>query len=341
MMTADFGSRRDGQRATLIELRGHGGIVARVTDHGATLVSLEVPEGTGRVVDVVLGFDDVAGYEAAASHYLGATIGRVANRIADGRFELDGDTYRLARNEPPHHLHGGAERSFDRVRWDIDNGDEHQLLLRYRSPEGEEGYPGTVDASAHYRIDEDGLSITYRATVDRPTPVNLTNHAYLNLAGAGSILDHDLQVHADRFLEVDSAQIPTGRELPVADTCFDLRQPTPIAEPLASLSPHGGLDHHYVCSSPYGSLRPVARLSDPTSGTVATLHSDQPGLQVYTGNHLPGMVGRGGVRYAPHAGVCLEPQHAPDSVHQPRWPTILAAPSEPYLHRIRWSFASE
>jgi aldose 1-epimerase len=335
MRILDFGARRNGRRAGLVELRGPGDTVARVTDHGATLVSLEVPDATGRAVDVVLGFDNAAGYEAAANHYLGATIGRVANRIAGGEFRLDGSTYRLARNESPHHLHGGATRSFDRVRWDLVDGDDRQVLLRYRSTDGEEGYPGTVEATAHYRVDEDGLSITYRATVDRPTPVNLTNHAYLNLSGDGSILHHDLQVDADHVLDVDRALIPTGVEVPVAGTDFDLRRQIRIGERVAAL---GGLDHHYVCSSPFGELRPVARLSSPTSGIAATLHSDQPGLQVYTGNNLLDVQGRRGQPYGPHAGICLEPQHAPDSVHQPTWPSIIARPEDPYLHELRWSF---
>jgi aldose 1-epimerase len=342
MIRKDFGARRDGQRASLVELRSPGGVVARVSDHGATLVSLEVPRDAGAPVDVVLGFDDVAGYESAAGHYLGATIGRVANRIAHGRFDLDGQTYRLACNEPPHHLHGGAERSFDRALWDLDDGDDSAVVLRHRSPDGEEGYPGTVDVSAHYRVDDDGLSITYLATVDRPTPVNLTNHAYVNLAGAGAgaVLDHELQVHADRVLEVDADKVPTGRELSVADSCFDLRRSTRLDGPVAALGPQGGLDHHYVCSSPHGALRPVAQLAEPTGGLVATLHSDQPGLQVYTGNSLPGVAGRGGARYRRHAGLCLEPQHAPDSLRHPEWPSIVADPSRPYRHEIRWSFTT-
>ncbi|MFU8839794.1 MAG: aldose epimerase family protein [Nitriliruptoraceae bacterium] len=332
-----FGVRADGQPAALVTLTGPTGIVAKVTDHGATLVSLVLPASGGDPVDVVLGFDDVAGYEAAADQYLGASIGRVANRIAQGRFTLDGRTYRLARNEPPHHLHGGAGRSFDRVVWERVGGDTREVVLRHRSPDGEGGYPGAVEVTATYRVEDDGLTITYRASVDATTPLVLTNHAYLNLAGAGTVHDHTLHVDADRVLEVGDDLIPTGVERDVTGTPFDLRGGALLGERIAALPATAGFDHHLVAASPSGVLRPLAVLAHPPSGRTLTLHSAQPGLQVYTGGQLPALVGKGGATYGPHAGMCLEPQQAPDQVNRADADQVLVSPGQDYAHVIRWA----
>jgi aldose 1-epimerase len=332
-----FGVRADGQPAVLVTLTGPTGIVAEVTDHGATLVSLVLPTPDGDPVDVVLGFDDVSGYEAAADQYLGASIGRVANRIAQGRFTLDGRTHALARNEPPHHLHGGAGRSFDRVVWAVVGGDEREVVLRHRSPDGEGGYPGAVEVTATYRVEEDGLTITYRATVDATTPLVLTNHAYLNLAGAGTVHGHTLRVDADRVLEVGDDLIPTGAERDVTGTPFDLRDGALLGERIAALPATAGFDHHLVAATPAGTLRPLAVLAHPPSGRTLTLHSAQPGLQVYTGSQLPPLLGKGGARYGPHAGLCLEPQHAPDQVNRADAEEVLVRPGESYEHIVRWT----
>lgn len=336
LTTRSFGVRADGQPAVLVTLTGPTGIVARVTDHGATLVALEIPSDDGAPVDVVLGFDDVAGYEAAAGQYLGASIGRVANRIAHGRFTLDGRTYELARNEPPHHLHGGGGRSFDRVRWECIGGDETEVVLRHRSPDGEGGYPGAVEVTATYRVEDDGLTIAYRAHVDATTPLVLTNHAYLNLAGAGTVHDHLLRVDADRVLEVGDDLIPTGSERDVTGTPFDLRGGAQLGERIAALPATAGLDHHLVAATPAGDLRPLAVLTHPSSGRSLTLESAQPGLQVYTGSQLPPLVGKGGARYGPHAGMCLEPQQAPDQVNRHDADQVLVHPGEVYEHVFRW-----
>lgn len=339
MRTRSFGVRADGRSAALVTLTGPTGISAQVTDHGATLVALEIPAGDGPSVDVVLGFDDVSGYEAAADQYLGASIGRVANRIAQGRFTLDGRTYELPRNEPPHHLHGGGVRSFDRVFWEVVGGDEREVLLQHRSPAGEDGYPSAVEVTATYRVTDDGLTIIYRANVDATTPLVLTNHAYLNLAGTGTVHDHTLRVDADRVLEVGDDLIPTGVERDVAGTLFDLRNGARLGDRIAALPESAGFDHHLVACGPAGTARPLAVLAHPPSGLAMTLHSAQPGLQVYTGSQLPGLAGKGGVTYGPHAGMCLEPQHAPDQVNRADAGEVLVYPGDVYEHVIHWTVA--
>lgn len=337
LRTEGFGVRADGQPAVLVTLSGPTGIVVKVTDHGATLVAFEVPTPDGEPVDIVLGFDDVTGYESPANQYLGASIGRVANRIAQGRFTLDGRTYELTRNEPPHHLHGGAGRSFDRVRWELVGGDDREVVLRHRSPDGEGGYPGAVEVTATYRVEDDGLTIAYRASVDATTPLVLTNHAYLNLAGAGTVHDHTLCVDADRVLEVGDDLIPTGVERDVAGTPFDLRDGVRLGECIAALPATAGFDHHLIAAGPTGALRPLAVLAHPPSGRTLTLHSAQPGLQVYTGSKLSGATGKGGRRYGPHAGMCLEPQQAPDQVNRADADEVLVHPADGYEHVLRWT----
>jgi aldose 1-epimerase len=341
---ADFGRRRAGDRARLFTLAPPGGPVARVTDHGATLVSLELPDRHGARADVVLGFDSVAGYEDEAAAYLGATVGRVANRIAQGTFELAGRRYELARNEAPHHLHGGAERSFDRVRWEVAETSDDAVVLRYVSPDGEEGYPGTVEVTASYRLTDEALTLEYRAVTDAATPVDLTNHSYLNLGGegAGTVLEHELEVLADRVLVVDDDLLPTGDLAEVAGTPLDLRTAAvlgPRVEALAA-TPALGLDHHFVLRGEAGAVRPAARLHDRASGRRLELSTDQPGLQVYTGNRLdPPLRGHQGSRYGRHAGLCLEAHHHPDALHQPGFPSIVLEPGDTYRHTTVYRFS--
>jgi aldose 1-epimerase len=341
----DFGRRRDGDRATLYTLGRGDGITAKVADHGATLVELHVPDRDGTFRDVVLGFDAVEGYESDRNAYFGATVGRVANRIAHGRFELGGRTYRLACNEPPHHLHGGAERSFDKVRWQVADRADDTLVLTYVSPDGEEGYPGRVEVTATYGVTRDTLVIEYRASADAPTPLDLTNHTYLNLRGEGegSILDHELQVFADRALDVDNELIPTGRFVDLAGTPLDLRSPVVLGSRIRELGTTAALgwDHHYVLRCAAAELRPAARLHDPSSGRVLDLATDQPGLQVYSGNRLvPPVRGRHGHLYDRHSGVCLEAQHYPDAVHQRDFPSIVLPPGGTYQHTTHYRFSA-
>jgi aldose 1-epimerase len=338
-----FGRRSDGAAAHLVTIGHPGGLVAKVSDHGATLVELHVPDHTGTVADVVLGFDDVQGYESPDNANFGATVGRVANRIANGTFELAGRRYELTRNEAPHHLHGGGSRAFAKVLWELVAQEVDSIVLRHVSPAGEEGYPGTVEVTATYAITGQDLRITYRTTTDAPTPVDLTNHAYFNLRGDGdaTILDHELQVVADRVLVVDDGLVPTGEFAGVTSTPLDLRTSTPLRARVAALAgtPALGLDHHYVPHDAQGELRTVARLYDPSSGRRLEVLTDQPGLQVYSGNQLDGPItGKHGRHYVRHGGLCLEAHHLPDAVHHPHFPTIVLEPGDPYeqttIHRF-------
>ena len=339
---APFGTPPGGRPATLFTLRADG-VVARVTDLGATLVALATPDRDGRTGGIVLGLGDAAAYasrEPGANPFLGATVGRVANRTAGAAFELDGVRYELDANEPPNHLHGGRVGSFEREPWDVVEAAADRLVLRLVSPDGTGGYPGTLRVTAEYAVAPGELAITYRATTDRPTPVNMTQHAYLNLAGeaGATVLDHELTVAADRWTPVDAGLIPTGATPAVDATSFDLRGGRRLGDVVAALAedPAGGLDHNLWLVGPAGALREVAVLRDPASGRWLRLDSDQPCLQVYTGNRLGRTVGRDGVTFPRHGAVCLEPQHAPDSLHRPGWPSIVLRPGEEYVHRLRY-----
>ena len=327
---------------------GHDdGLRAVVIDHGATLVELHVPDRDGRADDVVLGFDDVRGYRSPANAYLGATVGRVANRIAHASFELDGRRYDLAANEGPHHLHGGGAQALSNLRWELVDHAPDQVRLRHVSPDGAEGYPGRVEVTATYRVIGAALSIVYRATTDAPTPLDLTNHAYFNLRGhgEGEVLDHELTVLADHVLEVDEALVPTGALREVTGTPLDLRTPTVLRGPVAELAatPALGIDHHLVLhrAADAGRVRPVAWLSEPTTGRRLEVATDQPGLQVYTGNRLePAITGKAGRRYLRHGGICLEAHHLPDAVHHPPFPSIVLTPDRTYEHTTVLRFSA-
>jgi aldose 1-epimerase len=285
------------------------------------------------MADVVLGFDSVQGYESPANQYFGCTTGRVCNRIKHGRFTLEGYGYVLAANNGPNHLHGGTRRSLDKVLWSADVrmvGDTPTATFRYTSPDGEEGYPGALQIEVTYSLpSEHELEIDYAATTDRPTPVNLTNHAYWNLGGHGSasVLDHELTIAAERYTPTDDTLIPTGAIALVASTPLDFRQPTSIGLRIEALAgtAAGGYDHNYVLRDSPG-LRPAATLRDPQSGRVLTVLTDQPGLQFYSGNFLNGQRGKGGAVYGHRSALCLESQHFPDSVNQPRFPSTILRP---------------
>lgn len=342
-----FGDLPDGRPVRLFRLDAGGGVKAAVSEYGAALVTLMFPDRDGNSVDIVLGFDDLAGY-VADSHYLGVVVGRYANRISRGRFDLDGRPYTLACNDGPNHLHGGV-RGFGKCLWTGtpgDNAAEAKVVLTRRSPDGEEGYPGALDVSVSYTLGaDDRLSVDFRATTDRPTVVNLASHAYFNLAGRGNVLEHQLRLYAERFMPLDETSIPTGEILSVAGTPFDFRTRRVIGERIADGHPPfvsgAEYDHNFVADGLPGTLRPVAELWDQTSGRRLEVHSTQPGVQFYAGNHLAGLVGRSGTLYGRHAGLCLETQHFPDSPNQPQFPSTRLAPGETYDAKVEFRLTTE
>ena len=342
-----FGIAKDGRAAMLWTLR-NGNVEADVTDFGATLVAVRTPDRAGFLADIVLGFDDVAGYESSENQYFGCTTGRVCNRIANGEFLLDGYTYVLAKNNAPNHLHGGGPRSFDKVHW---NGEPVRgvdgapaVRFTYLSKDGEEGYPGNLQVAVTYTLlANDTLQIDYAATTDRRTPINLTNHAYWNLAGAGapSVLDHVLQVDADQYTPCNDTLIPTGQIATVLGTPLDFQKPKQLGLRIDELTstPALGYDHNLVLRGT--GLRQVARLSQQTSGRSLVVETTEPGLQVYTGNFLRGQIGKAGKTYGKRSAICLETQHFPDSVHHEHFPTTLLAPGEPFRSTTRMTFRAE
>ena len=314
---------------------------ARVITYGATLTEVLVPDHAGAVADVVLGFDTLAGYEGRHP-YFGATVGRYANRIANGRFDLDGRTYTLATNNGPNHLHGGRV-GFNRVVWTAtasSDADAARVRLTYVSPDGEEGYPGTLTTTVTYSLSTaNELRIAYEASTDKPTPVNLTNHSYWNLAGAGQVLDHELMVAAARYTPVDAGLIPTGARVPVAGTPFDFTRPKPIRADLDATGPTKGFDHNYVLDG--DGLRLAARVVEPASGRTMEVLTDQPGVQVYTANTLdPALVGKHGVHYGPYGALCLETQHFPDSPNQATFPSTVLRPGRTFTSTTIYRFSS-
>jgi aldose 1-epimerase len=344
----DFGRTSNGTLARAWRLTNSNGLTAVVTDYGATLVSLMVPDSDGVFADVVLGFDDVAGYESANNQYFGCTAGRVANRIERGVFELDGAKYQLATNNAPNHLHGGA-RGFGQRFWTeqglLTDATRAAVTFVYVSIDGEEGYPGTLTTHVTYELNNlDELVVEYSAVTDAPTPVNLTHHSYFNLAGAGAetVLDHELLIEADRYTPTDDTLIPTGEFAKVRDTALDFRKARVIGARIAQLddTPATGYDHNFVLrDAPLEPKRktvvvagPVCRLSHRESGRIMEISTDQVGLQLYTGNYLFGQAGKGGVEYPHRSAVCLETQNHPNAVNEPRFPSSVLRPGETYRH---------
>lgn len=339
----DFGRIPDGRRARLFTLRNDRGFQADISDYGGAVVRLLAPDRRGEFADVVLGFDSAEGY-AAHPDCLGVLIGRYANRIANGTFSLDGITYSLARNNRPAgipcHLHGGL-RGFDKVLWEAEpivTTAGPALRLRYRSVDGEEGYPGNLDVTVVYIVTaDDALRIDYTAITDRPTPVNLTNHSYFNLAGAGSgdVMGHVLTLNATCFTPVDAGLIPLGHLTPVAGTPLDFRSPHPIGQRIETddeqLHRGAGYDHNFVIDAADGTLIPAAIATDPVSGRSLEVLTTEPGVQLYTGNFLDGSyLGKAGRRYVRRGGFCLETQHFPDSPNRPEFPSTILRPGRAF-----------
>lgn len=351
-----FGLCPDGREAGLFVLRNAGGSRAELTDYGATLVRLFVPDRAGRMADVVLGFDRVEDY-VARSPYFGCVIGRVGNRIAHGRFSLGGREYRLALNNTPGgipcHLHGGL-KAFDKARWSAEpfvrDGVEG-VTFRHHSPDGEEGYPGNVAVTATYTLTADhALRIDYTATTDQPTPINLTNHSYFNLAGegSGSIREHVVTLRARQFTPVNAGLIPLGHLAPVAGTPLDFTEPHAIGERIddahEQLQVAGGYDHNFVADATSRErVEPalIATVRDPASGRVMDVLTTEPGVQFYTGNFLDGsFAAKNGHVYGHRHGFCLETQHFPDSPNQPAFPSVILPPGKTFRSSTLYRFSA-
>ncbi len=337
-----FGKLPDGTPIDLYTLKNKHGLVAKVITYGAILTEFDTPDRNGQMGDIVLGFDNLDQY-LAGHPYFGATIGRVANRIAKGKFTLDGQTYTLATNNGPNHLHGGL-KGFDKVVWKaITTKTEHSVgvVLTYVSKDGEEGYPGTLSVTVSYTLtDENELRLDYAATTDKATPVNLTNHSYWNLAGDGDILGHILTLNADRYTPVDDTLIPTGELAPVKGTIMDFTKPMAIGSRIRQLTNDPqGYDHNYCLNGGGGKLAFAARVEEPKTGRIMEIYTTEPGIQFYTGNFLDGTLkGKRGVVYQKHAAFCLETDHYPDSLNHPNFPSIVLRPGQTYrqttIHRF-------
>lgn len=335
----DFGKNKDGGAVQIYTLTNAQGMEARVTPYGATLVSLKAPGRDGSLTDVVLGFDSVEGYTQTPSPpYFGATIGRYGNRIGGAKFTLDGKTHTLYKNDGANSLHGGL-RGFDKAMWTAKQRATvagQSLDLNYLSKDGEEGYPGNLNVTVTYTLnDANEIRIHYTATTDQDTVLNLTNHSYFNLSGAasGDILDHVVTINADRFTPVDAGLIPTGELRSVEGTPFDFRQPHAVGERINSddeqIKLGHGYDHNWILNRSGAGLEFAARVMDPKSGRVLEVLTDQPGIQFYTGNFLDGSFhGKGGTTYQRRGALCLETQHYPDSPNHPDFPSTELKPGE-------------
>ncbi len=334
-----FGQMPDGRAVDLYTLANNRGLEARIMSYGGTLVRLSAPDRNGAIADVILGFDDLPRY-LGAHPYFGCLIGRYANRIAAGAFCLNNRKHQLTRNDGANHLHGGLT-GFDKVLWQAhsqDSVDGPQLVLTYISPAGEEGYPGNLSARVIYTATErNELRLDYSATSDADTPVNLTHHAYFNLAGSRTVLGHILRLAAARFLPVKRGLIPTGAERRVQGTPFDFTQPATIGSRIeadeSQLRLAGGYDHCWILNKETTECALAAELYEPQSGRVLSVLTTQPGIQIYTGNFLDGSIaGKAGQVYEKYGGVCLETEHFPDSPNQPAFPTTILRPGAIYRH---------
>ena len=350
---AAFGTMPDGTPIEVFTIANARGIEVRAIEFGAIIVSLTTPDRSGRSADVVLGYDTLADYVSKNTPYLGGVVGRYANRIAKGRFTLDGQEYKLATNNGPNHLHGGV-KGFDKVAWSgepVTGADGPGVAFTYTSRDGEEGYPGTLKVRVTYTLnDRNELTVDYHATSDKPTHVNLSQHSYFNLSGGDrNILDHTLTLNAERFTPVDEALIPTGELAPVAGTPLDFRKPTAIGARIedkhVQLLRGRGYDHNFVLvrlkpdATGDRDVAPAARLVDPVSGRTLDVATTEPGIQFYSGNFLDGTIkGKKGRVYAQRWGLCLETQHFPDSPNRPNFPSTILRPGVEYRSRTVFTF---
>ena len=344
---APFGRMPDGKAVEVYTLTNVRGMEVRAITYGAIIQSIRVPDRAGRRDDITLGYDSLQGY-LTESPYFGAVVGRYANRIARGRFTLEGRTYRLAINNGPNHLHGGL-KGYDKVVWEarsFQRGDTIGVTFQHHSPDGDEGYPGALRVSVSYSLTpKNELVVEYRATADRATPVNLSQHSYFNLAGEGSgdILGHVLQINADRYTPVDSTLIPSGLLASVAGTPFDFRSPTPIGaridQPDTQLKYGKGYDHNFVLNRTGGGLVHAVRVLEPKSGRTLDISTTEPGLQFYSGNFLDGTItGKAGHRYRHRSALVLETQHFPDSPNHPNFPSTILRPGNEFSTETVFTF---
>ncbi len=339
-----FGATPTGEVASLFSLR-NGDTEVRITNVGGIITHLFTPDARGQREDIVLGFDDLTPY-LQDSPYFGAIIGRVGNRVAGGRFDLDGNTWQLDCNDGDNHLHGGVV-GFDKVAWSPTTAVTDNLVslkLFYLSPNGDQGYPGNLQVMVTYTLnDHNELQIDYHATTDQPTPVNLTHHSYFNLAGSGEVLDHHMIVNAESFTPVGPGLIPTGEIRDLAGTAFDFRQAKALGADIDAddeqLRLAGGYDHNYVLSkSAPGELSLAAQVEEPVTGRVLEVYTTEPGIQFYSGNFLDGSLAGKGRVYGRRHGFCLEPQHFPDAPNQPGFPSIILQPGDEYTSRTLFRF---
>ena len=344
-----FGTLPDGQPVHLFTLENAAGMQVKITNYGGIITSIQVPDREGNFGDVTLGYDDLDSY-LAGSPYFGCITGRYANRIAEGQFTLNGENYSLATNNGPNHLHGGEE-GFDKKLWEAEPFVSEQgqgVRLSYSSPDGEEGYPGTLAVTVTYTLAQDnGLYIDYEATTDKATVLNLTNHAYFNLkdGGSSSALDHELRILADQFIPTDETNIPYGAFENVEGTPFDFRTPTAIGARIEledTQLEHGyGYDHTYVLNKESDGLELAAEVYEPATGRVMEVLTTEPGVQLYTGNHLNGeFVGRGAVAYGRRSAFCLETQHYPDSPNNPEYPSTILNPGDTFTSTTVYRFST-
>jgi aldose 1-epimerase len=347
-----FGKTADGTPVETYMLKNKNGVTVTIMTLGATITEINVPDKAGKFANVVLGFDDVKGYESKDNQYFGATIGRVANRIAKGKFTLEGKEYKLAINNEANHLHGGVKKSLDTVVWSAatikvaNDAKGTGLSFAYTSPDGEEGYPGKVTFHVNYWLtDKNALHIEFEAATDKATPINLTNHSYFNLAGAGAdtVLDHELKIFAHKYVPVEKTLIPTGKLEPVMDTIFDFTKPTRIGDRIEKLYDTGakGYDHCYVLDNRVKEATFAASLAEPKSGRTLSVYTNQPGIQLYTGNFLFGQKGKDGKQYKQRSAICLETGGLPDAVNQPAFPSIILRPGEVYRHTCVYEFSAK
>ncbi|KAK7103360.1 hypothetical protein V1264_018275 [Littorina saxatilis] len=337
-----FGKTKDGREVKRYTLKNSSGsLVVRILDYGGTISEIHVPDRNGELADITLGYDDMAGYESGAA-CMGAIIGRVAGRIAGGKFTLDGKTYTLCLNHGEHALHGGKV-GFDKRLWSGKvEGDK--LVLKYVSADGEEGYPGELTTTVSYRVTDDNqLIIEYEAITTKPTPVNLTNHSYFNLAGhdAGTMEDHIVTIDADRFMPIDKYGVPTGEIGKVEGTEWDLRKPVRLGDRLHKVPGGEGFCHNFCLTPNEGSqLRFAARVEHPASGRSIECWTTEPGLQFYNSYYLNQPKGKGGAAYTRFGAFCLEAQHYPNSLHEPSFPNIILRPAETYRQTTVYKFGA-